>query len=511
MTLEQKAGQLIAVGFIGPAFSPELQQLIADLHIGGIFLFGSNVESPQQVAQLVRDAQTAARAGGNPPLFVAMDQEGGATSHLQQAEGFIEFPSAMAIAATGNLSDATTVGSIMARELKAIGVNMNLAPVLDVNINPANPIIGTRSFSTRPAQAAEVSRAMIEAMQAEGMLAVGKHFPGHGSTSEDSHITLPTAARTRAELDAVELPPFREAVTADIAAIMSSHIHFTALDAERVPATLSRNVLTGLLRDELNFGGVLMTDALEMGALADNGYPLPEAAVRALNAGADVLSMNTPFDQVRAAHARVVQAVSSGEIPLTRLDEAVRRVLRAKEKFGLFEAALPEPGLAASLIGNAEDRAQVNDIIARSVTLTRDDATLVPPPPGAPLFVVETPYAYGLSGSLGRPGMRVSENPTQAEIASAVAQAQGRAALVTTSDIFLHPAQADLVRALVAANVPVIAWAVKGPFDVLALRDVSPLTLIATYGTPPYLLIQPMQALLAGQMRAQGALPLDAP
>jgi len=221
--------------------------------------------------------------------------------------------------------------------------------------------------------------------------------------------------------------------------------------------------------------------------------------------------MNTPFDQVRAAHARVVQAVSSGEIPLTRLDEAVRRVLRAKERFSLFEAPLPEPALAASLVGNAEDRARINDIIARSVTLARDDAALVPLPPGAPLFVVETPYAYGLSGSLGQPGMRVSDDPTPGEIATAVAQSQGRTVLVTTSNVFLHPAQADLVRALVAANVPVIAWAVKGPFDVIALRDVPSLTIVATYGTPPYLLIQPMQALLAGQMQAQGQLPMDGP
>lgn len=508
MSLEQKVGQLMAVGFIGPAFSAELAQLIADLHIGGIFLFGGNVDSPQQVTQLVREAQVAARAGGDPPLFVAIDQEGGGTSHLPQAKGFTEFPSAMALAATGSLTDARRTGEAMARQLKALGVNMNLMPVLDVNTNPANPIIGTRAFSALPDQAAAFGRAMIEATQAAGVMAVGKHFPGHGSASDDSHLSLPTVARSRAELDAVDLPPFHAAIDAGVAALMSAHIHFPALDAERVPATLSRNALTGLLRGELGFDGLVMTDALEMGALSASGYPLPEAAAAALNAGADVLSMNAPFDQVRAAHARVVQAVNVGEIPMARLDDAVRRILRAKDRFGLFEAMPPGPAQAAAAARNPEDQALIREVIARSVTLARNDAGLVPLPPGAQLFVIETPYAYGLSGSLGRPGLRVSEDPAPAEVAAAVAQARGRVALVTTGDIALHPAQGELVRALAASGAPTLVWAVKGPFDVAALRDVPALSIIATYGTPPYLLIGPVQALLAGGMQAQGTLPL---
>jgi beta-N-acetylhexosaminidase len=513
MTLDQKIGQTLCVGFIGPTFTAELEQLIRELHLGCLFLFTSNIDTPTQVAQLVREVQTAARASGNPPLIIALDQEGGAVSRLTQEKGFTEFPGAMGLAATPDaFNNARIVGQVMARELKAIGVNMNLAPSLDVNTNALNPIIGVRSFGSDPDAVAQISTALIEAMQTEGIMAVGKHFPGHGSVAQDSHIDLPTADRDRATLDTVDLVPFRSAIRANVAAVMTAHIRFTALDAEpRPPATLSRNALTGLLRDELRFDGVLMTDSLDMGALRDNGYPVPIAAALALQAGADVLSMNSTFVEYRTAFAEIKTRVTNGEIPLARLDEAARRVLRAKERFGVMDAPLPDP--TSVRVGNIDDRARINAIIGQSLTLVHNEAGLIPLPAGESLFVIETPYTYGLSGSLGAAGTRVTEDPSNGEIANVVAQAQGRVALVTTSDALLHPSQVALVRALMTANIKTIVWAVKSPYDIGAFKDLPNLTALASYGTPPYLLIEPVKAALSGKMQMQvaGRLPVEVP
>jgi beta-N-acetylhexosaminidase len=307
---------------------------------------------------------------------------------------------------------------------------------------------------------------------------------------------------------------------------MSAHVNYPALEGDalesgalegaapestpKLPATLSPKVLTGLLRDELKFDGLLMTDSLEMGALGANGYAPDEAAARALAAGADLLAFNTDLKVYRKAHARIVQGVRDGEIPMARLDDAVRRVLRAKERYGILDASADSSN-SSSWVGSSETRQRIAHVIAKTITLSRDDARLLPLLADTPLLVIETPYAYGLSGSLDRPGARVNERPTPGQINSMIVRAKGRIALVATSDIARNPTQADLVRALIGAGVPTIVWAVKSPYDLLYLRDTLPLTFIATYGTPPYLLIQPMLDVLYGRANATGRLPVDLP
>lgn len=254
MNLEQKIGQVMIIGFDGTTVDADLRQMIAEYHVGGVILFARNVQSPAQVAELTNELQSIARESGHPGLFVAVDQEAGRVARLTDATGFTEFPSAMALTATGNPQNARRVAAAMAAEMRAVGINVDFAPDLDVNNNPSNPVIGIRSFSSDPAKVAEYGIAFANGLQENGVLAFGKHFPGHGDTGVDSHIDLPLVPHDRTRLDQIELVPFKAAIEADLAGIMSAHVTFPAIDATPgLAATLSRPVLTGLLRNKLGY------------------------------------------------------------------------------------------------------------------------------------------------------------------------------------------------------------------------------------------------------------------
>ncbi len=338
MSLAQKAGQLMCVGFEGSEQTPQLRQLIEDLHLGGLVCFERNVASRPALTRLIADAQAAARQSGHPTLLIAIDQEGGRVTRLRADKGFSEFPSPSEVAAAGGPDAVRRVAALMAADLLDVGINMNLAPVLDIcDSSPANPVINTRSFGSDPQLVAACGVALIEGLQAADVMAVGKHFPGHGDTTTDSHVALPVVTHGRARLEAVEFVPFRAAIAAGVAGIMSAHVTYPALEpVADLPATLSRRVMTDLLRREMGYTGLALTDSLEMGALATSGYPAPLAAVHALAAGADVLLFNTGYDILREAHAAIVGAVEQGRLSPARLDEAVLRILAAKQRFGLL-------------------------------------------------------------------------------------------------------------------------------------------------------------------------------
>lgn len=339
MSLEQKAGQVMCGGFEGSELTPDLRRLLEELHLGGLVYFERNVASRPALARLSADVQQVARQSGHPGLLLAIDQEGGRVTRLRAAKGFREFPSPLEVAAAGGPDGVRQAAAAMAADLLDVGLNMNLAPVLDVNSNPNNPVIKTRSFGSDPHLVAACGVAMIEALQGAGIMAVGKHFPGHGDTTVDSHVALPVVTHSRDRLEAVEFAPFRAAIAAGVTGIMSAHVYFPAIEPtprDSVPATLSHRVLTGLLRDALGFGGLAITDSLEMGALATSGYPAPLAAAHALAAGADVLLFNTDYAVLREAHALIVRWVADGRLDPARLDEAVLRILIAKQRFGLL-------------------------------------------------------------------------------------------------------------------------------------------------------------------------------
>ena len=383
LTIEEKAGQLLMPWVLGD-FAPEgsegherIFNFVEDLKIGGLIM---SVGTPFGVAAKLN----ALQAHSDLPLLVAADLETGAGFRMRGAVqmpgtidlgGATDFPSLMAVGATGNEEFAYEMGRITAVEARALGVHVPFAPVLDVNNNPDNPIINVRSFGEDPQQVAEMGVAFVRGVQDNGAIATGKHFPGHGDTDVDSHVGLPVILHDRARMDSVELKPFRRAIDSGMRAIMTAHISVPSLNGGgREPSTLSPEVLTEILRDELGFGGIVFTDAMDMSAVASQ-FRSGEAAVRALEAGADVILMPA---SVGGAIEGIVEAVRSGRLTEDRLDLSVMRVLETKEGVGLHEDRYVSLEEIPSTVGIPEHEEVADQIARESITLLQNGNDLLP-------------------------------------------------------------------------------------------------------------------------------------
>jgi len=322
--LRRRAAKLLTVGFYGHKLGDELKRLL-DCGVSGVVLFARNVDTPEQVAELIGEIK---RHAGRP-LFVSLDQEGGLVARLRQ--GFTRLPPMRAVGALGDEGLAERVGRLLGRELRAVGVDVNFAPVLDIDTNPDNPIIGNRSLSREPELVARLGVAIGRGIQAAGVAACGKHFPGHGDTAQDSHQELPRLPHSRERLEAVELVPFRAWVQAGLAAIMTAHVIFEPLDAE-YPATMSRPVLHGILRDAMGYDGLIVTDDIEMKAIADH-YGYAEAAIRGVTAGVDNFLCCHTAEVAHQLIETVAAAVERGRVPLERLVDANQRVASFTERW----------------------------------------------------------------------------------------------------------------------------------------------------------------------------------
>ncbi|MDX1494688.1 MAG: glycoside hydrolase family 3 N-terminal domain-containing protein [Longimicrobiales bacterium] len=383
MTLEEKAGQLIMPWVLGD-FAPKgsesherVLRFIEDQKIGGVIM---SVGTPFEVAAKLNDLQ----AHADVPLLVAADLETGAGFRMRGAihmpgnidlGGATDFPSLMAVGATGEERLAYEMGRVTALEARAVGIHVPFAPVLDVNSNPDNPIINVRSFGEDPSSVARMGIAFVRGIQENGAIATGKHFPGHGDTEVDSHIALPVIRHDRARMDSVELRPFKEAIDAGMGAIMTAHISVPSLNGGiREPATLSPLVLTDVLRGEMGFEGIVFTDAMDMSAIS-RSHNSGAAAVRALEAGADVILMPA---SVGGAMEGIVEAVRDGRITEERLDRSVLRVLETKEGLGLNENRYVDMATVANTVGIPDHVSVAEDIARRSITLLKNDRGLLP-------------------------------------------------------------------------------------------------------------------------------------
>ena len=326
MTPREKIGQLLMVGFVGTSVTPDLASFIKKYKPGGVILFSRNLESVEQMVDLTNGLQAC-----NPhsPLLISIDQEGGRVSRLPK--GFTIFPPCDLLGRCNSTELAYAAAATIAKELRAVGVNMNMAPVLDVNSNPDNPVIGDRAFGATPGIVCDMGMATAAGLQDNKVAACGKHFPGHGDTAVDSHKELPIVEAPRERLEAVEFPPFRRAVAQGVVSMMTAHVLYRALDPE-LPATLSPTIITNFLRKELHYDGVVLTDDLEMHAIIDH-YGVEDAAVRAVLAGCDVLLICKDRDREIAAFEAVAQAVETGTISPERLDQSVARIARLKHRF----------------------------------------------------------------------------------------------------------------------------------------------------------------------------------
>jgi beta-N-acetylhexosaminidase len=358
--LRRQIGQLLIAGFDGVEIPVELRSLAREFGLGGVILFARNVAEPTQIAEL---CYQASRLTPEVPAWVSVDQEGGRVARLKAP--FTEWPPMAVLGRSGDVRLAERFARALAAELRAVGITLDYAPVLDIHTNPKNPVIGDRALAERAADVARLGSAIIRALQDARVAACGKHFPGHGDTSTDSHLELPLVEHPPERLREVEFLPFKAAVEAQVATIMTAHVLVPALD-ERRPATLSRRIVTEILRQELQYEGVILSDDLDMKALA-NDYTVAQSAVLAVEAGCDgVLICSANADAQASALEALVHAVEEERLPLKRVEAALQRQRRAKERF-LAEAVSARPAGEKALrqvLGRDEHR-RVADEMAR--------------------------------------------------------------------------------------------------------------------------------------------------
>jgi beta-N-acetylhexosaminidase len=352
--LRRHVGQLAIVGFKGLEVPVEVRSLAREFDLGGVIFFARNVEAPEQVADLSRESQALA---GETPLWISVDQEGGRVARLKRP--FTEWPPMITLGRAGPGSEqlAERFSLALAAELHAVGISMDYTPVLDVLTNPKNPVIGDRALADRAEDVARLGAAIIRTLQAAGIAACGKHFPGHGDTATDSHFELPLLDHPPDRLEAVELVPFKAAIAANVAAIMTAHILIPALDETR-PGTLSPAIVGGLLKQTLGYGGLVLSDDLEMKAISGR-YGHSEATVMAIAAGCDAVLMCAPEPAAQmAALEAIVHAVEKGQLPLKRVEDAIVRHRRVKERFLAPPRPRPASGAALrAILGRDEHQA----------------------------------------------------------------------------------------------------------------------------------------------------------
>ena len=350
--IRRHIGQLAIAGFAGEAIPADLHTLAREFDLGGIILFARNVSAPEQVAEISREARTMAQ---ELPLWVSVDQEGGRVARLKAP--FTVWPPMMTLGRSGNEQLAERFARALAAELKAVGITLDYTPVLDILTNPKNPVIGDRALADRAEDVARLGRTIVRTLQGEGIAACGKHFPGHGDTSTDSHHELPLVEHPPDRIEAVELVPFRAAIEAGVASIMTAHILIPAYDMER-PATLSPTIVDGLLKRTLGYQGLVLSDDLEMKAIGAR-YGIPEATVAAIAAGCDAVLMCGASQEPQAlALEALIKAVEDGSLPVKRVEDALARHRRVKERF--LAPARPAPLTGSALraaLGREEHQA----------------------------------------------------------------------------------------------------------------------------------------------------------
>ncbi|WP_368652967.1 beta-N-acetylhexosaminidase [Ornithinibacillus sp. 4-3] len=330
MTLDEKIGQLMFAGIDGTMMTDETKRLINDYKVGGIILFSDNIESQEQTSALLEEIEHE-NDQNNTPLFLGVDQEGGRVVRL--SEEVEKLPTAASIGEQDNLDLSFEFGELLSKQVQLYGFNLDFAPVLDVNSNPNNPVIGDRSFGTRPEIVGEHGVEVMKGIQSENVIPVIKHFPGHGDTDTDSHLELPQVNKTLQELEELELLPFKQAIEAGADVVMTAHILLPEIDPD-YPASISKNIIQGVLREELAFDGVVMTDDMTMEGLT-NHFDIGEAAVQSIKAGTDVILVAHNYEDIATVFNSLKGAVENGDITEERLNESLTRILQLKKEYHL--------------------------------------------------------------------------------------------------------------------------------------------------------------------------------
>jgi len=517
LSLEQKIGQMLFFSFRGGPASPELEDLLERYAPGGLILYSSrgNVDSLEQTVALITGAQEDARRYGMLPPFFSIDQEGGLIDRIRQ--GVTVFPGNMALGAAGDPELAKEQARVTASELRALGITWNFAPVVDVNSNPANPVINIRSFGENPREVASLGVAMVRPYESEGVLCTPKHYPGHGDTHVDSHVGLPRVDRPLEVLEEVDLLPFRETIRAGVPAVMTAHVLVPALAPENpeLPATLSREVLQGLRRQ--GFEGIIVTDSMGMGAIRQ-GWGAKEAALLTVEAGADVLLYGADPDSgplvFEEVFSGLLEGVRSGRISERRIDESVLRILTAKIRTRILDDPFPREHWRDLL--QKEESLEVSRRIAQeSVTLVRNEGNLLPLSENAriPLLVPEerreevlplleeVPQFFPLyvrSSLEEEPVPLSSEEVREIENAPCLG--------VASWGLTRYPGLGTLAKDF--SEKPLLYLALRSPYDLLQIPRAA--AYLCTYGDTPASL-EALGWILTGKAFPKGKLPVELP
>lgn len=489
MTVKQMLGQKLIFGFSGETLSEEFKSLLREYKVGNVILFLRNVKSAQQLRRLCGEIQELILEETGYPAFIVIDQEGGMVTRLPQDAANV--PGAMALAATGDPENARLASQITIRQLRGLGPNFNMAPVLDVNNNAKNPVIGVRSFGDDPASVARFGVASAAPYEDSGILCCGKHFPGHGDTAVDSHLGLPRVDKTEEDLEQVELVPFRAAVEAGIPAIMISHMLFTKLIPEEVPCTMSRRIITDLLKNKLGYQGLILTDCMEMDAI-QKFYGTAEGVVASIKAGVDLAEISSTIGLEWEAAKAVNEAAQRGEFDMDEIRASVEKILEYKKKINYQ--------IDTSLCNWPEDR-QTTIRLARQA-ITHCGGALPKIDEKTFFCGCEDYRASGVGNedgsagtftdfmtkAFGAQGMVTPKDPGEEEIRQVVARAEQYETIVfSTCNGHLFPGQIALAKALAETGRPMAAVALRNPYDIPLLPDTCCRIAAYDYSTAAFL------------------------
>ena len=473
ITVRQMLGQKLIFGFHGTELSDEFKSLIREYKIGNVILFLRNVKSADQLRKLCAEIQDLILEVTGYPAFIVIDQEGGLVSRLPADA--VNVPAAMALGATNDPENARDAAEITIRQLRGLGVNFNMAPVLDVNTNASNPVIGVRSISDDPNKVADFGEAAVRAYENTGIFCCGKHFPGHGDTAVDSHLGLPRVEKTIEELEQAELIPFRRCIEAGIPAIMSSHILFPNIEKENIPGTMSRTIITDLLKKRLGFKGLVFSDCMEMAAI-QKYYGTANGTVAAFKAGIDLAELSSTIELMRESARAVNEAAEHGEFDMEEIRGSVEKILAFKK----IMAVRPE----SSLCNREEDRETVQAMHRQAITCCEGTrpildentffcgcgdyrASLV----GNPELLVR-PFPEYMADVFGGTAMVTSKNPGEEEIRTTAERASRFEKIVLgTSNAHLFPGQLALAEALAATGMELTIVTLRNPYDISLLPD----------------------------------------
>lgn len=502
------------VGFPGTKVTPEVRHLFRDLCFGGVILFKRNMQDVEQTRAFIRELQELSLEATGLPLFVAVDEEGGPIVRLPKGSPI--FPGPMAIAATKSIANLQAIARATAQELLSLGFNLNFAPVMDVASDPGNPALGVRSFGEDPAQVSSYGSAYIKAFESQGIMATAKHFPGLGSCTKDPHRTLPIVFQDRDHLERTDFPPFRAAIQSGVPWVMVSNASYPFLEREPgLSACLSRRIVTGLLREELGFDGLIVTDDLTMRAVARR-MPVAEASLRSLKAGCDqILICHQPRLQV-LARKMILRPFQAGDLSEQRLGESLNRILQAKSRL------TPHSSL---LTPHASRLAQ--KVFEHSISLVKCALPLVPLPgklrgpvglilpevsQAVPMDADEEPLRTLtplLSAQVKVHPVRIGIEPSRDDISKALSLAQSSAAIIFGSyNAHQSRFQVKLVRQLYRQNHNLIVVSLRNPYDLAAFPEV-PCYLAAYSFRPPAM--QALAKVLLGELKPKGVLPITIP